>query len=81
MLTIEIVEQNDTGRIQCAFCLLRFDLAPFMPGLRPDNHEDVYLDGYVRPTCLEGGAARMVTQLRKSGREQPTRRGAIRPMG
>ena len=74
MLTIEIVEQNGTGRIECAFCLLRFALAPFMAGVRADNSEDVYLDGFVCPTCLEGGTARMATQLRNQA--ESSRRAA-----
>ena len=73
-LTIEIVQQEGDGRTPCAFCLLPFDLAPFMAGVRADNSEDVYLDGYVCPTCLEGGTARMVTELRN--RAHGSRRAA-----
>ena len=74
MLKMEIVEQHDTGRTECAFCLLRFDLAPFMVWVRADNSESVCLDGYVCPRCLEGGTARMATQLRN--RAESSRRVA-----
>jgi hypothetical protein len=64
MLRFELVQQSETGRMQCAICLIACALEPVMVAVRAGDSEYVYLDGFLCPHCIYGGVEHVARELR-----------------
>ena len=63
MLTSRIEEQEKVGSVECAICLIHFDVASVIVRVTGDNDRTVYLNGYVSHQCLVGGPEQIAKEL------------------